>query len=340
MNDKWLLGLAAAIVAIVLLGQAVTYWAVPYNYNAEAEVSDGNIVFSLSSPSSEFSMLAYDAGDFEPMSVLYVFIDPGYSSGQSVSEQNTFLGQIGKELGIRGFPDPIAVDAAELAELMSEPGSGKGILMMSGAFPDTIYSGNADDPIFIWLENKGSIFWMNGMFGHSVSHADGTTTDLENTDMLFFGKEDAVRTSGGSPIGKENGRDRDIGEMLSVGLWVRAGDVTNGLNCDIGGKTLSIGFSDEDGYGSITLTDRGEGKGMIVVFGGGLNGDTRVSLAQIVASGISYNFNADEAGFLTGVVNGTYDGTIEMAEKYTDTFIFFGKVNTVYGTHIRLAEET
>jgi len=219
---------------------------------------------------------------------------------------------------------------------MSGPGSGKGILMMSGAFPDTVYSGNEDDPVFAWLDNMGSIFWMNGKIGHFVSHDNGMTTALEGSDTLFFGMEGAIRTLEDSPIGKERGQDRDLGEMLCVNYGVRAGDVTNGLSDKIGGKTLSIGFSDGDGYGSTTITDRGEGKGMIVVFGGGLNGDTRVAAAQVISSGISYNIDADEVGFQTGTVKGTYSGTIGPADKFTDIYIFLGKVNTVYGELLRI----
>jgi len=340
MNDKWLMTLVVAVVAFILVGQVVAYGVNPYNYNADAEISDGEIIFSLSSPSSEFSVLAYDDGGFETVAELYVFIDAGYSSRGSFSEQTVFLGQVKRELEIRGFPAPIEVDAVELEALMSGPGSGKGILMLSGAFPDTVYTGNADDPVFTWLENMGSIFWMNGKIGRLVSHADGTTTAPEGTDTLFFGREEALRTSTDSPTGTERGRDRAIGEMLCVNLGVRAGDVTNGLNRYIGGKTLSIGFSDGDGYGSITLTDRGEGKGMIVVFGGGLNGDTRVAVAQVVSSGISYNIDTDNIEYRTGVVKGTYEGTIGPAEDLTDVYIFFGKVNTVYGKHFKLAAET
>jgi len=339
MNDKWLLALAAVIVAFIMVGQVVAYWANPFHYEANVEISEGEIVFSLSSPSSEFSVLAYENGGFEPVTELYVFIDAGYCSGQSLSEQNIFLGQVKRELEIRGFPEPITVDADGLRSLMSGPGSGKGILMLSGAFPDTVYTGSADDPVFSWLDGMGSIYWLNGKIGHTVSHADGSTTPVDDADMLFFRMDEAIRTSSDGPIGRERGQDRAIGEMLCVNYGVRAGDVTNGLNINIGGRTLSIGFSDEDGFGSTTLTDRGEGKGMIVVFGGGLNGDTRVAVAQIVASGISYNLNEDEIGFQTGTVRGTYNGTMGPADEFTEVYIFFGKVNTVFGKLSRLAAE-
>ena len=331
MNDKWLLAISALVVAFVLVGQVVTYWANPYHYGADVEISEGEIVFSVHAPTSEFYALAYDNGGFESVTEIYVFIDAGYCSGQSMSDQNKFLGQLTRELEIRGFPEPIAVDAAGLSSLMSGPGNGKGVLMLSGAFPDTVYSGSAGDAVFSWLESTGSIFWMNGRIGHLVSHDDGTTTALNGTDILFFGMDGAVRTSKDSPIGKERGQNRDIGEMLCVNYGVRAGDVTNGLSDRIGGKTLSIGFSDEDGYGSTTLTDCGKGKGMIAVFGGGLNGDTRVAAAQVISSGVSYNIDADEVGFQTGVVKGTYSGSLGPADQFTDVYVFLGKINTLYG---------
>ena len=339
MKDKWLLVMAVVIVVFVLAGEAVSYWANPYNYSSDVTVTDGNITYTLSSPSSEFAVLAYDNGGFEPVTQLYVFIDGSYG-GQPLSDQTTFLNQINKELEIRGQPDAVQVNAEGLKDLMSGPGSGKGVLMLSGAFPDTVYTGSAGDPLFTWLDDMGSIYWMNGQIGHLVSHSDGTTTALDGTDVLFFGMEGAVRTSTDNTIGMDHGQNRDIGEMLCVNNGVRAGDVTNGLNYNIGGKTLSIGFSDSDGYGSITLTDRGEGKGMIAVFGGGLIADNRVAVAQVVASGISYDTVVDDVGYQYGVVNGTYNGTVGPVGDFTSVYIFFGQINTVYGklTSISAAE--
>ena len=325
------MALSALVIAFVLVGQAAAYWVNPYNYSSDVNVSDGEIAFTVSAQSSEFSVLAYDNGGFEPISVLYVFMDPGYSSGQSMSEQRKFIGQLKRDLEIRGFSEVVEVDAAGMGDLMSGSGSGKGILMLSGAFPDTVYSGSAGDLVFSWLENMGSIFWLNGKIGHMVSHSDGTTTALEDTDQLFFGTDGAVRMSEDDPIGKERGSDRAIGEMLYINASIRAGEVTNGLNCNIGGKTLSIGFSDKNGYGSTTLTDRGEGKGMIAVFGGGLSPDARAATAQVIASGISYNIDADEVGFQTRSLSGTFEGTVGPADKFTDVYVFIGKVNIVYG---------
>ncbi|MCL1978625.1 MAG: hypothetical protein FWG60_00475, partial [Methanomassiliicoccaceae archaeon] len=170
MNTKMLLALSAVIVVFIMAGQVVTYWVNPYHYDADAVISDGNIIFNINAPSSEYSVVAYDNGGFEPVTEIYVFIDAGYCSGQSLSDQRTFLNQLERELSVRGSSPPTEVNADELRTLMSEPGSGKGILMLSGAFPDTVYSGNSGDPVFSWLDSMGSIYWMNGKIGRSVSH--------------------------------------------------------------------------------------------------------------------------------------------------------------------------
>ena len=336
MNTKLLLVLSAALVAMVLIGQVAAYAVNPFHFSSDAEVIDGEIVFTVNARSAEFSVLAFNNGDFEPLTELYVFIDARYSSGRSMNQQTEFLKQLRLELSIRNFKGPIEVDADELKDLMTGPGNGKGILMLSGAFPDTVYSGDGSDQVFSWLESKGSIYWLNGKIGHFVSHNDGTQTELEGTDMLFFGMDGAVRTTAEDPIGTKRGSDRAIGEMLYVNTGLRAGDVTNGLNGNIGGKTLSIGFSDENGFGSTTLTDRGSGKGMIVVFGGRLDPDVRITAAQVIASGISYNVNADEIAFNSSRVNGTYHGSISEADRFTDVYIFIGKLHTVYGKHTRI----
>jgi hypothetical protein len=182
----------------------------------------------------------------------------------------------------------------------------------------------------------GSIYWLNGKIGHFVSHDDGTMTALEGTDLLFFGMDGAVRMTDEHPIGKVRGQDRAIGEMLFLNTGAVAGNVTNGLDHMAPGKTLSIGFSDEDGFGSTTLTDRGCGKGMIAVFGGDLNEDVRVTAAQLIASGISYNINMEEVVFYTSGVNGTYHGTIGQAGDFTDVYLFVGRMHTVYGKHQRI----
>ena len=336
MNTKLLLVLSAALVAMVLIGQVAAYAVNPFHFSSDAEVKDGEIVFTVNARSAEFSVLAFDNGTFEPVTELYVFIDGRYSSGRSMTQQTAFLKQLRPELSIRNFKEPIEVDADELKVLMNGPGSGKGILMISGAFPDTVYSGDGTDPVFTWLESNGSIYWLNGKFGHFVSHDDGTMTELENTDRLFFGSDGMIRVADENPIGTARGSDRAVGEMLYVNTGLRAGDVTNGLNENMGGKTISIGFVDENGFGSTTLTDRGCGKGMIAVFGGGLLPDVRITAAQVIASGISYNINADDVAFHSSRVNGTYQGSISDADMFTDIYIFIGKLHTVYGKHTRL----
>gem|GEM_PF-1430226 len=335
MKDKWLLGLSAFFVVFVLAGQIVTYWGTPFDYGSNATLTeDGDIAFSVSAPSSVFSVVAYDDGGFEAATDLYVFIDPNYGGMSSYSDQTAFLSQLTKELEIRGVKPPARVNAEELAALMSEPGAGKGILMLSGAFPDTVYSGSAGDLVFTWLDNMGSIYWTNGKIGRCVSHSDGTMTGLDGTDMLFFGMDGAVRASADSMTGTLDGPDAALGEMLSVNYGIWAGHTTNGLSQYIGGKTLAIGYSDADGYNSAVLTDCGKEKGMIAVFGGTLEGDrgdTRATMAQVIASGISYRVNPDEILYTTGTATGTYNGMIDAAVDLTYVYIFIGTLNPVYG---------
>ncbi|MCL2148550.1 MAG: hypothetical protein FWH47_04355, partial [Methanomassiliicoccaceae archaeon] len=83
MNVRWLTALAAVLIAFVLAGQVVAYWANPHQYGSEAAVSDGDIAFSVHGPSSDYSALAYDNKGFEPVTELYVFMDAGYSGGLS-----------------------------------------------------------------------------------------------------------------------------------------------------------------------------------------------------------------------------------------------------------------
>jgi hypothetical protein len=73
------------------------------------------------------------------------------------------------------------------------------------------------------------------------------------------------------------------------------------------------------------------------VIGGGLDPDARMTAAQVIASGISYNINADEVAFHSSKVNGTDHGAISGAEKFTDVYIFIGNLHTVHGKLTRIS---
>ncbi|MCL2607748.1 MAG: hypothetical protein FWD92_04260 [Methanomassiliicoccaceae archaeon] len=310
-----------SIFAMILLGQTLAYFAVPYKYDASADITDTGVGYTVSTNSSiSYTVLAYD--NSRPVNVLYIYYDENYATFRITHEtQQKFILNLIVELRIRGFTDVNIVNAKELSDIVSSPYvKGDAILITSGVLPSTVYQGQTNEGIFKWVSEGGSLYWAGYAIG--ALYADGK--DIVNVPAFqqnIFGMPDSILMR--AAVSTERS-----GEELSKALMLSYNNVTYGLNVSKIPGALSLGFEFENERGvfsSISLVEYGDG--MISVMGR-TNTESSTAVAQMIATGVSPTSSliGMDGGSL---VRGTDAGTI----SWTDG-------ENIVGVQIRMGDPT
>ncbi|MFA6710291.1 MAG: hypothetical protein WCR24_02720 [Candidatus Methanomethylophilaceae archaeon] len=328
----WPLLTIIVLVFVIMVGQISVYWISPYTYGSDVEVGDDGVTCNVySSVTNEYTFSLFDNGDFPNIEHLYVYFDESYAVVDTTYEEiEKKISDLEQELEIRDLTVN-RCDAILLGTLInSENTEGYAIIMMTGAFPDTVYTGNADDALFNWLSEGGSIYWIYDAIGKYSAHSITTAeplSEVKNYDMLFFNTAGAVNSN--TAFGSDPDSDRNIGSALNV----MYNESTFGISTDVP-CSIDIGFV-KDGFSSVSLTKYYDGTGMICVFGGNIISDTHKYLAQTIASGISYE--TDDFLTITETVDGWTSYTLTLDTEYAnpEAYISIGDI-PVYGRHYSL----
>jgi len=312
------------IFAVILAGQTLSYYAVPYRYSACADVTaayDG-IDYSVSTNSSvTYTILAYD--NARPAEKLYIYYDESYAVfGTTHRIQEEYISQLTVELRIRGYTDTETVNAARLSEIVSSGyNAGDAILITSGVLPADVYDGDTNLAIFDWVSSGGSLYWAGYAIG--AKYADGKDlADVPSYQMNIFGEDDRILTE---QMRSGERSDNELSKALAIsytgvtyGMSITSGTLSLGFECEYNGKV----------YSSASLT--GHGSGMICVMGL-VDDPTRAAMAQVISSGVS------PSSGLIGTDSGTMvrssvSGTISWDGVRTDVAVQvrMGDPNTVY----------
>jgi hypothetical protein len=287
--DKLVL-LSVVLCAAVLAGELAAYGISPHGYGAEA-VSDGdsaNVTVS-SSGSDTFSVIVADNGTYPDLARLYIYLDERY--GETIGDAGEAAGlrdvdiryaidQMCRSLRVRGFGDVVICDDERLLdEMLADAGDSrsKGLLVMSYALPESIYSGQETDLLFKWIKEGGRLYWMASPIGMFCRTGDGLA-EVENAQELFFGRECVSMDDSGPALSVIDGNG------LTNALALKWNRTLYGLNASGIEGSVSMGYS-LDGYSSVSMVPFGGG--MICVFGGNYERYLCDDAAQVISSGIS-----------------------------------------------------
>ena len=343
-SDKPAVIIAVALLAIILIGEVIVYTSDYTDYSAEAGLEGDSLGYQVSADGSKtYSVVVNDNGTYDGIDRLYIYFDESYpanyedvdvSIGAQALDQKYYLEQVVNLLKPRNFHDITYVDAEQLADalagdLASDGCGTAGLLVISGALPDTVYTGNADDAIFQWMSGGGSLYWLGNLIGECYATTDGLQ-HVDGYQELFFGAE-CLNTEG---------IDTAYSEVDGNGYTHALALQSNSVKYAVDGDRipedrahLSIGFT-EGGYSSITLVQYGSG--MVCVLGGDYSNYQRNDLVQIISSGLGPQSTivALETGAVT---NGTVSGTIEgVTGRNLSAFIYLGGYYPVYSKLIWL----
>ncbi len=343
-TDKALVAIAIAVIAIMVAGEVVVYTSDYTSYSADASVgSDGKISYTISASGSKtYTAVSLDNGSHDVVSKLYIYYDESYKAcyedvyvaiGARELDQKYYVDQLAPTLRYRNINDVTVLNAAELAEkLEAEAASGSvksGLICLSGALPDTVYTGSAGDAIFKWMSEGGSLYWAGNMIGkYSASQTE--LKEIDGYQTLFFETEGCL-FDGESGVAYDEVKSNGFTKTLSL----MNNNVRYGVDCSLlpeHRESLQLGFQ-SGGFSSISLISFGEG--MMCIMGGDYSNNQRYDLAQVISSGLGPESEIVDSATGT-VTRGSISGTLKASGENQYAFIYLGGYYPVYCRAISL----
>ena len=319
-RTAFLVAVTVILFAGILVGEWYTYGA-DHSRSAGAEWSAGSVSFSVTSPGSdEYRAVLMDAGVGAPVEKLYIYVDPDYDSYYSqvcalYVDGAHYAEQIEIALKERKFDAVKIIGPEELSQVIAGPSAGVGVLILSYSLPSTVYSGNASDPLFSWINAGGYLYWVASEVGKYFTDSDGLHA-VENNQELFFGKNGVLNV--GTEYKDFYSEDIAPGGFTEA-LCLRNGNTMFGLNTEglIGIRAGII----MNGFASVSIVEHGSGA--IGVFGGSLVISEVDNMAQVIASGLTpyTTIISTEQG---KVVRGTETGTMTFSAVNPVLYIYTG----------------
>ncbi len=333
-NNRFIIVLAVAIIAIVVIGEVAIYCGNGLGFDAKATYNDNHLDYEISSGGSkDYSVLLFDDDGFGLSENCYIYFDQRYPSnyeipvipiGARTLDQEYYVQQLAKSLENRGVEAKI-IDADKMESIMNNGliGNSDSIIVISGAFPSNVYDGT-NNLVLSWIEAGGRLYWLGNVIGDYYADLNGIKT-VEGGVSNFLGA-DCVNHSEDKDFAYE---EYDLCEkMCLMNDHVKYAVAPGQLPLDVIHK--EIGFNDGT-YSSITLI--GLGKGMLCILGGEYSNNQRSDLAQVVASGINHrSILIDE---YKGSVNGTVKNSLDILTCPDTAYIFLGGYYLVYGKCIQ-----
>ena len=280
------------IVAIFLAGEAYAYLPSDRGFSSDVTVTDDSIQYSIGAEGAYVgSVVLIDNGDLHPVSELYIYRDATYQSdvyeknitatGSQVFTQDYVIDQLTKNLNFRGITDIKMVNAEELKEqlqsdLDSAPITKKGLVIISGAIPETVFGPSTilED----WIDNGGFLYWAGSDIGRNSSTPD---------DINYVGKQIAmIGTDSFEGSNKNATIDTEHRSEFSFeNQWLSHAPDVNAIR-DSGRQVLATGFTDGDSLYSVVFVEKGNGQ--IVMFSSGFSSPQIHDMAISIASGLTY----------------------------------------------------
>jgi len=357
-HDRIIMIIAAVLLASILIGEVVVYTSSTDSFSVDAEYDgSGGVDYSVSVNGSQVYRVIVMENSMQPMTELYIFYDEKYASdyrievapiGSKPLTQFNYIDAFVTALGVASDLPVKILTADELLDAMTDDvGSGsdilKGLLVISGALPDVIYTGSSADLIFDWLGNGGRLYWLGNILGKYYS----TTTGLEEVpatteyQKLFFGVDCINADTSGTGFVSNDFTKGPVAD-LRYDLSIKNNRIKYGIDTTVlesnGIEYRAFGYSDDSNkFACIVLTEYTGGKGMICVMAGDYSRNQRSDLIQVISSGVDHS--TDILGTADGSLKySTQTGKIDVGPSVPNmtAYIYLGGYFPVYGRMITL----
>ena len=329
---------AVLLCAVVIAGEVLTYADV-HSYGADAEWSDREVDFAVSSSGSDvYDAVLIDNNGRTPVSSVLIYVDDTYDdlygeayrmSGVDYCSQSPYAHEVVEALALRSFHDVSECGTSELEDALRETIAdpiGIGLVVSSYALPSSVYDGTSDCLLLQWVRAGGTVYWTAAEAGRF--HTDGETLfEVEDNQVLLFGSECLNRD------GPEYA-DSEIDNGFLDALTLKDGNIRFAADVSSIEGSIEMGFTDGE-YASVSGIPFGEGSMLVV--SGPKNFDSVDDLTQIIASGITVS--SEIVSHSEGdVVRGTVSGSAGFEGDATDLtlYIYIGGTFAKYGGAFRV----
>lgn len=330
MRNPRLRLIAIAVIAVIIAGEVYIYsFNSEEKYSIGASISEGGLSYSVySGISNQYDVVITDNGDFIPSSEYYIYYDETYASnlkeviqpiGSTKLDQSYYYSQLVLQLENRGIATT-TVNADELREKLdgdiASLGCEKGLIVLSGAPPDTVYSGKDTDTIMKWITAGGRLYWAGGAIGSCYSTKDKVIPVETDYQQLFFGVSDCLNMNGNEKAYEDDNSNQYRNALSLSSNALRYAPDTASIP-----DSITLGYTDGK-YSSISLVRHGSG--MICIVAGDYSNDQRSDLAQMVSSNICYQSEMIDHKSGT-VTRGSVSGICDIhASGHVSVYIYLG----------------
>ena len=320
--------LVAVLLAIIIAGETISY-ANPYYSNFDAERSGNEITYSIDSNlSKDYTAVTMDNGGHYNIERYVAFYDDEYFTPvKNALDSLKWLKHNLEKFNI----DLIIAGIDEVKNVIENIDITTALVFATGTLPKEIYSGNNYDLIFDWLGAGGVMYWMDGRLGETYSEQGASKlvhVGSSKANMNFFDTDNLFRNDS-NPV-----YNRDlVDNSLTYVLGIFFNECTHGLKTSGLVDYLSLDYSHE-GYSAVTFVKYYNGSGMICNLGGYLNHDTAHSVAQTIASGLTYDSVVIDHH--SGQISKDPNGKLQGVSGRTDLFIYIGKMSVIGGQYFQL----
>ncbi|MBQ7702671.1 MAG: hypothetical protein IJT54_09780 [Candidatus Methanomethylophilaceae archaeon] len=331
MDKKWISIVVIVFIAMILIGEVLTYSSGVNRYDSDAVRNGASVNYSISSSgTNDYRAVLMDNGGFKGLERLAIYVDENYEKNLDAARNLTPIGymeaayyadQMQRSLKLRSFDNTVICDSKGLIEFLEETKAnpkGCGILSISYALPGEIYTGSAMDPLMVWIGNGGSLYWADSVPG-SLYYNNGELMFVNNSQELFFGANCINLNGGLHPDTVEKNYTKALclaDHQLFLGADSSA----------IVREHLSMG-SMNGSIAAITLVRYGEG--MVVQTAGSFRIEQIEDLSQILASGICYKSTIIDQ-YEGRVTRSTINGSFESISG-DRLYLCIGSIYPVYG---------
>lgn len=335
-TERPVLAIAAVLIALILIGEIYVYTVNPddlYDSSCSFDKTGNSIQYSITSNSSNcYSVVVTDNGSTTAPTDIYFYYDEEYKStavaekqpiGSKQLTEKYYLEQLEKQLANRGIKVKGWLNASELAGFVDDHFD-CGLVMASGSLPSTVYSGpqsNSND-IKSWINNGGSLYWVGGILGKTISTKDEVVSVEGDYQEYFFGASNCLNESDDNVVTEDYLVENDYRHSLSI----MNNRVKYGFEIGTG---LGLGYCNSK-YVSAGIAKCGTA-GMVCIVGGDYSNNQRADLAQIISAGLtpySQEIHVDSGTVTRCTVNGTINCS---TDTNLNVYIYLGGYYVVYG---------
>ncbi|KUE73135.1 hypothetical protein AUQ37_03285 [Candidatus Methanomethylophilus sp. 1R26] len=299
-----------AICAVIFIGEAYAYLPDDYGYGSSASDAGDYAEYTVTvNGSHEYAASLISCGDYVPVSSVYLFLEEGrtsqYSDGSDLflsrmDEPGFYLEQTETALRVCGIDDTVYMDMDGLAEALQSDiyegtAAGKGLVMVYGAFPITVYDGSSGGTALEWMEAGGTVYWVGPAPGDYVMARDGY--EYAGGRAFFTGTAEYLAED--DPADTEGPFRKEL--QLKGDLLMNAPDMSG-----TGMESLTAGYTSGNRG---TLTFVREGSGQICIAAGGVSLFQAEDIASAASAGLCWcSVLLDTC---SGTAHGSDSGTLD-----------------------------